>query len=238
MLNSQVKIADRMSKCYKKWEMKAMRTFISFHLSLLVLIVNISRFRGVIGLSPPLPSHVRTSRTCRYPFHSSSTSFLASSASPSASASASATEFVVVSYECMVEKPAGIILEERKENEASGVFCIIDESLDSSNGFLAGIRTGDILAKIDDKDVRSSTFEEVLEQFGNALSPVSVTVERTEKRAVKPKAVVQPKRMPSAKKLVKASTNANFWKDPLMIGSAIFTVALPLGIYLVSSGPK
>jgi len=44
-----------------------------------------------------------------------------------------------------------------------------------------------------------------------------------------------PRRLPSAKKLMKASTNKNFWNDPVMIGSAVLTVAMPLGIFAASS---
>jgi len=134
-----------------------------------------------------------------------------------------------------VSKPMGIILEEREENEASGVYCIIDESLDYSAAFIAGIRTGDVLSTVDGNDVKSSSFNEIMELLANTSSPVPLTVEREQEKR---KAVMQPKRMPSTKKLIKASTNVNFWKDPLMIGSAIFTVALPLGIYLISSGSK
>ncbi len=142
-----------------------------------------------------------------------------------------------MSKEFLVEKPMGIILEEREENQASGVYCIIDESFEQSAAAISGIRTGDVLASIDGADVTSSTFDEVMEIFANALSPVELTIQRKEER-MKQKAVIQPKRMPSTKKLMKASTNVNFWRDPLMIGSAIITVALPLGVYLAASGPK
>ena len=55
-----------------------------------------------------------------------------------------------------------------------------------------------------------------------------------ERRAAK----IPPKWMPSTKKLVKASTSETLWKDPLMIGSAAFTVLFPLGIYLASKIDK
>ena len=142
-----------------------------------------------------------------------------------------------ISLDFVVEKPMGIILQEREDNEKAGVYCIIDDSLDYSSAFLAGIRTGDVLASLEGNDVTSSSFDEVMDLFANSWSPVSVTVLRQQEKQKK-EVVIQPKRMPSTKKLMKASTSVNFWKDPLMIGSAIFTVVLPLGIYLAASGPK
>lgn len=137
-----------------------------------------------------------------------------------------------------VKKPMGIILEEREENEAStGVCFIIDESLDYSSAFTAGVRTGDVLVTLNGNDVTSSSFDDVMELFANALSPVDLTVQRVRQQEKK-KVVLQPKRMPSTKQVVKASTSANFWKDPLMIGSAVLTIVMPLGIYLAATGPK
>jgi len=77
-----------------------------------------------------------------------------------------------------------------------------------------------------------------MEALGAAESPVALTLERPEQQRERKKAVIQPKRMPSAKKLAKATTSVSFWKDPLMIGSVAFTVLFPLGIYLISSGSK
>ena len=76
-------------------------------------------------------------------------------------------------------------------------------------------------------------------------SPVAISVEQKEEGEVaegsaaptmeRKAAKISPKRMPSAKKLAKASTSANFWKDPVMIGSAAFTFLFPLGIYFAST---
>jgi len=160
----------------------------------------------------------------------------------STTSSSSSNELLI---EAMVEKPMGIVLEEIQENEARGVYCL--ECNEDSSAFVAGIRAGDSISSLAGTDVTSFTFDQVMELLGNSASPVAITVERSaavsivqeeepEELQTRKKVKLQPKRMPSAKKLAKASTSVAFWKDPLMIGSAAFTVLLPLGIYLASSG--
>lgn len=169
-------------------------------------------------------------------------------------------EFVII------EKPMGMILEERDSIDSDGnngeggggVYCIINEeeednnntnedANDSSNSnsnsaaYRAGIRTGDVVEMINGKNVLVSSFDTIMEEFGTSVAPITVTVQRPSSVPVpvsqsvsNPAVRMQPKRMPTTKKLLKASTNVNFWKDPVMIGSAIFTIGMPLGIYLVS----
>jgi len=139
--------------------------------------------------------------------------------------------------EVNLEKPLGVVLEENKENESEGVFCF--ECKEESSAYVAGIRQGDVVTSLDGRDATSLSFDQVLDLISSAESPIAITLDRydvVEKSAstVKPKVKMSPKRMPSAKKLAKASTNINFWKDPLMIGSLAFTVLFPLGIYLAS----
>eukprot|EP00553_Chaetoceros_curvisetus_P010702 CAMPEP_0204620008 /NCGR_PEP_ID=MMETSP0717-20131115/6175_1 /ASSEMBLY_ACC=CAM_ASM_000666 /TAXON_ID=230516 /ORGANISM="Chaetoceros curvisetus" /LENGTH=213 /DNA_ID=CAMNT_0051634101 /DNA_START=281 /DNA_END=922 /DNA_ORIENTATION=- len=210
----------------------------SFKLHLIALPISLVCYKhvGVKSFSPITIGHHLPSFQPPNLFQSSSKSYTKSLTS-TANPIETITEFVTVSKEFTVEKPMGIILEEREENQASGVYCIIDESSEQSAAAISGIRTGDVLASIEGTDVTCSTFDEVMEIFANALSPVELIIQRKEER-IKQKVVIQPKRMPSTKKLMKASTNVNFWKDPLMIGSAIITVALPLGVYLAASGPK
>jgi len=140
--------------------------------------------------------------------------------------------------EVTVEKPLGIVLEENEENMAQGVFCA--DCGEDSSGFAAGIRSGDVIMEVDGTETSDFTFEQVMGLLQSAESPVAMTLERKppgeeeEKKAVRAPAKISPKRMPSAKKLAKASTSAALWKDPLMIASAAFTVIFPLGIYLAS----
>eukprot|EP00555_Chaetoceros_dichaeta_P012893 CAMPEP_0198261848 /NCGR_PEP_ID=MMETSP1447-20131203/10488_1 /TAXON_ID=420782 /ORGANISM="Chaetoceros dichaeta, Strain CCMP1751" /LENGTH=126 /DNA_ID=CAMNT_0043949895 /DNA_START=230 /DNA_END=610 /DNA_ORIENTATION=- len=120
---------------------------------------------------------------------------------------------------------------------AMGVFCF--ECAEDSSGFAAGIRSGDVITEVDGTETSDFTFEQVMGLLQTAESPVAMTLERSEAEETVPTitktpAKIQPKRMPSAKKLAKASTSAALWKDPLMIGSAAFTVLFPLGIYLAS----
>eukprot|EP00592_Proboscia_alata_P009610 CAMPEP_0194352578 /NCGR_PEP_ID=MMETSP0174-20130528/1012_1 /TAXON_ID=216777 /ORGANISM="Proboscia alata, Strain PI-D3" /LENGTH=204 /DNA_ID=CAMNT_0039120739 /DNA_START=32 /DNA_END=646 /DNA_ORIENTATION=- len=139
-------------------------------------------------------------------------------------------------FDVTVEKPLGIILGENVENEAKGVFCL--ECEEGSAAFSAGVRPGDVIASVGETDATALAFEDVMSMLGDAESPVMLSLDRAvaieEVKLDKPKAKMSPKRMPSAKKLAKASTSVNFWKDPLMIGSAAFTVLFPLGIYLAS----
>jgi len=141
--------------------------------------------------------------------------------------------------EVSAEKPLGIVLEENEENMAKGVFCA--ECAEDSSGFTAGIRNGDVITVVDGTETSDFTFEQVMGLLQQAESPVAISLERKEvdETEVAPTierkaAKISPKRMPSAKKLAKASTSATLWKDPLMIGSAAFTVLFPLGIYLAS----
>jgi len=143
--------------------------------------------------------------------------------------------------EVTVEKPLGIVLEENEENMAKGVFCF--ECGEDSSGFIAGIRSGDVITEVEGTETSDFTFEQVMGLLQNAESPVAMKLDRPEVQEVettttRAPAKMSPKRMPSAKKLAKASTNVNFWKDPLMIGSAAFTVLFPLGIYLASKMGK
>jgi len=137
----------------------------------------------------------------------------------------------------MVEKPLGIVLEENEENMAKGVFCF--ECGEDSSGFSAGIRSGDVIAEVDGIETGDFTFDQVMALLQSADSPVAMTLERSEAEETVPTkarapAKISPKRMPSAKKLAKGATSTALWKDPLMIGSAAFTVIFPLGIYLAS----
>jgi len=138
--------------------------------------------------------------------------------------------------EVEVEKPLGIVLEENEEDEAKGVYCL--ECSEDSAAFAAGVRQGDVITSLAGTDTTELTFEQVMDMMGKADSPVGMSLERVdvivETKTTKAPVKMAPKRMPSAKQLAKASTNVNFWKDPLMIGSAAFTVILPLGIYLAS----
>eukprot|EP00588_Corethron_pennatum_P012120 CAMPEP_0194278876 /NCGR_PEP_ID=MMETSP0169-20130528/12505_1 /TAXON_ID=218684 /ORGANISM="Corethron pennatum, Strain L29A3" /LENGTH=202 /DNA_ID=CAMNT_0039023179 /DNA_START=58 /DNA_END=666 /DNA_ORIENTATION=+ len=142
----------------------------------------------------------------------------------------------LLSIDVRVEKPMGIVLEENEEDGAAGVFCL--ECDGESAAFAAGVRPGDAITSLAGTDVTAFTFNQVMEALGAAESPVALTLERAEQQPERKKAVIQPKRMPSAKKLAKATTSVSFWKDPLMIGSVAFTVLFPLGIYLISSGSK
>lgn len=135
----------------------------------------------------------------------------------------------------VLDKPLGILLSENVENEAKGVYCL--ECIENSAAFVAGVREGDVIASIAEADVTSYTFDEAMGVLQDCETPLLMTVYRSlaeesigEKKAVK----MAPRRMPSAKKLAKASTSVSFWKDPLMIGSAAITVLLPLGIFVAS----
>ena len=85
-------------------------------------------------------------------------------------------------------------------------------------------------------DATELTFEQVMDAIAVAESPVEFSIQRNEVvvEKKKPKAQMAPRRMPTAKKMVKASTNVKFWQDPVMIGSVAFTVIAPLGVFLAS----
>jgi len=141
-------------------------------------------------------------------------------------------------------KPLGIILEEM--GDGVGVFC--EEVEIDGAAYAAGIRNGDVLAALNGEEaIQSSSLDGAMEMLGQAALPLPVKVYRelepTETEATaatKGRGTVKmaPRRLPSTKKLIKASTNVKFWQDPLMIGSALLTVAMPLGIYIASSGGK
>jgi len=140
--------------------------------------------------------------------------------------------------EVNVEKPLGIVLEENEEDMAKGVFCFLCGR--ETSGFSAGIRTGDVITEVDGTETSEFTFDQVMALLQTAESPVAMTLYRAvpDETVVptisKKPAKIQPKRMPSAKKLAKGATSTALWKDPLMIGSAAFTLLFPLGIYLAS----
>mmetsp|Transcript_20675 Transcript_20675/g.23595 ORF Transcript_20675/g.23595 Transcript_20675/m.23595 type:complete len:219 (-) Transcript_20675:165-821(-) len=142
-----------------------------------------------------------------------------------------------------VTKPMGMVLEEiMVEDEPKGVYCM--ECNEESSAYAAGIRRGDVITMLEGMDVTTSTFEAIMEQLGNAESPVSMSLQqgimmeeeiaadapKKEKKKVK----MNPRKLPTAKKLVRASTNVRFWKDPIMLGSLAFTVLAPLSIYVAS----
>lgn len=138
----------------------------------------------------------------------------------------------------VTSKPFGIVLEEMNEGGV-GVYCA--ECDPNGAAYAAGIRDGDVLASLhNDEKIFSSNLEDAMALLGEASLPVPITVYRpleqiqVESSSSESKVNMAPRRMPSAKKLVKASTNANFWKDPLMIGSAVITVGMPVAIYVFS----
>ena len=135
-------------------------------------------------------------------------------------------------------KPLGVVLEEL--GDGKGVFCA-ECDLDGS-AYAAGIRDGDILAAVNgDEAIMSLTLEDAQELLAATPVPIPIKVYREMEQAAalgtKGDETVKmaPRRLPSTKKLMMASTNAKFWQDPLMIGSAVLTVAMPLGIYVASS---
>mmetsp|Transcript_24963 Transcript_24963/g.27930 ORF Transcript_24963/g.27930 Transcript_24963/m.27930 type:complete len:304 (-) Transcript_24963:61-972(-) len=139
--------------------------------------------------------------------------------------------------------PFGITLE---EIESGGVYCV-DCDVDGA-AYAAGVRDGDVIAALNGKEeIRSATLEGAMTLLGAETSgggfPISIKVYRpmnddVQQGKSRETTIVKmaPRRLPSAKKLVMASTNAKFWQDPLMIGSAVLTVAMPLGIYIASKG--
>jgi len=139
--------------------------------------------------------------------------------------------------------PFGITLE---EIESGGVYCL-ECDMDGA-AYAAGIRDGDVIAALNGKDdILSSTLKSAMALLGVETAdnnfPISIKVYRPMKEDVatgksRETTIVKmaPRRLPSAKKLVMASTNVKFWQDPLMIASAVLTVAMPLGIYVASKG--
>merc|ERR1711865_711845 len=103
-------------------------------------------------------------------------------------------EFVII------EKPMGMILEERDSIDSDGnngeggggVYCIINEEEDNNNtnedandssnsnsaAYRAGIRTGDVVEMINGKNVLVSSFDTIMEEFGTSVLPITVTVQR------------------------------------------------------------
>ena len=130
-----------------------------------------------------------------------------------------------------------------------------------TNEKAAGVRTGDVITAVSGKDTTALTFDEVMGVLQEELSPVTLSLERMEedaavavvneeggevdlvadlmarREAKKEKEKLQPKKMPSAKKLVKTATNKNVWmRDPIYLSSAVFAVGLPLLLLIASSG--
>lgn len=133
-------------------------------------------------------------------------------------------------------KPLGVVVEEL--GGGSGVFAA--EVDPAGAAYEAGIRDGDILASLDgDGAVREASLDEALALLAAVPAPFRVDVYREMEEGASQSGgstvKMAPRRLPSTKKLIRASTNANFWQDPLMMGSAVLTVAMPLGIYLASS---
>ena len=91
--------------------------------------------------------------------------------------------------------------------------------------------------------ILTASLDEALLLLGEAPVPMSIKVYRQEEiegdslSSSRSAQTVQmsPRRLPSTKKLLKASTSASFWKDPVMLSSAVLTVLMPLGIYIASS---
>jgi len=147
-----------------------------------------------------------------------------------------------------VSKPMGLVLEEiLVDDEPKGVYCM--ECKEDSSAYAAGIRRGDVITTLGDMDVTEASFEEIMGLLGAAESPVVMTLQQgimqdtategnaeADKKKKKSKVPVkmQPRKLPTVKKLMRASTNVRFWKDPLMIGSLAFTVLAPLSIYVAS----
>ena len=141
-------------------------------------------------------------------------------------------------------KPLGIVLEELGD----GVGVFVAECDPDGSAYEAGLRDGDVLASLDgDEAISNASIDDAMVLLGQAFTPLPVGVYREllqaqENAAAAPRGnnrgtvKMAPRRLPSTKKLLKASTNANFWSDPLMIGSAVLTVAMPLGIFLASKG--
>ena len=107
----------------------------------------------------------------------------------------------------------------------------------------AGVRPGDIVTAVGEKDTTCLTFDEVMEVLSMEESPVALTLERpdteVETPAMPAKAPVKlkPKKMPSAQTIARVATNKNVWmKDPLYLSSAVFAVGLPLLLLIASSG--
>lgn len=142
----------------------------------------------------------------------------------------------------VVSKPFGIVLEEMNEGGV-GVYCA--ECDPNGAAYAAGIRDGDVLASLHgNEQIFSSSLDDAMALLGEASLPVPIKVYRPLQQqqsdssncssSCETVVNMAPRRMPSTKKLIKASTNANFWKDPLMIGSAVLTVGMPLAIYVFS----
>jgi len=156
-------------------------------------------------------------------------------------------------------KPLGMVLESNSEGVAAGVFCC--EVPKDGAAYKAGVRSGDLVVAIQAMDAASWTLDQALAAMAAAEAPVALTLERypdagfmLEEQAISDaekerelrrllagkgsskgsKVQMAPRRLPSAKKLARASTNIKFWQDPLMIGSAVFTVAAPLAVLLAA----
>jgi hypothetical protein len=104
-----------------------------------------------------------------------------------------------------------------------------------------GIRNRDFLASLDGEEaIQSSSLDGAMALLGETTLPLPIKVyreletEETARNVRGSTAKMAPRRLPSTKKLCKASMNANFWKDPLMIGSAVLTVAILLVCYILS----
>jgi len=136
-------------------------------------------------------------------------------------------------------RPLGVVLEELADG--AGVF--IAECDPDGAAYQAGIRDGDVLASLaGDETVLSATLDDSMALLGRAPLPLPVRIYR-ELEAEAPSSgrasgrgtvKMSPRRLPSAKKLMKASTSKSFWADPLMLGSAVLTVAMPIGIYVAN----
>lgn len=178
---------------------------------------------------PPLPRATRPATTAAY---------LSDVLEEEETVTMRSLEFTVES------RPLGLVLEEMEEG--GGTFCAAVD--DAGPAYAAGMREGDVLAGIaGDESVLSATLEGALSRLEGAALPLDVKVYRLldddnlsdllgDAASGKKTVRMSPRRLPSTRKLLKASTNANFWKDPLMIGSAVLTVAMPLGVFIASTG--
>jgi len=137
-------------------------------------------------------------------------------------------------------KPLGVVVEEL--GGGAGVFAA--ECDPAGAAYEAGIRDGDVIAALDGDDaVLTATLDEALALLAAVPVPFKVDLYREKEdsgstqvsRSAQKEVQMAPRRLPSTKKLIKASTNTNFWTDPVMLGSAVLTIAMPLGIYLAST---
>lgn len=77
------------------------------------------------------------------------------------------------------QKPLGLVLEEIDKDVPNG--CIVTEVVEGSNADKAGCKPGDILVAVQNADVSTADFDEVMQRIGNAPKVVNLRFWRRER---------------------------------------------------------